>query len=400
MLVTLLVSGIVARALGVSSYGLFQYALSLSLIFMSLSYICGSEIIIPRLLRNISRRKQHDLLSNTFLLRLIAAISAYILLLLTAWYTEKSPLLLPIVSILGMMILCNEPFAVTTAWLQSRTFSKPKVLISITAMLVKIGFVLIIYYIFDRNILGFAIAWVSEFIFLAIGLSIYYKKNIYLGRPRFKFQLIRKLFYKGLPFFLALLIMQIFLRADMLMLEVLADDFALGIYASAMQLNLAVAAVAPLLVNTFAPKMVFSQKNISLIKRNVFYISGAIFGFSLLCLPILIYFSPMIVRIVFGESFAMSSKVFSYLLPGCCLYYLDCGLNIFFVKMGLGKLILLKWIFVLITALGLYKVLIPNYGVVGAALGYDIALLAAVIISLSFIFIKDNVLSVVSGERY
>ena len=85
ILSTLSVS-LMARALGVEQYGLLQYTLGLVAAFSSISFLCGADVLVPRLV-SASDSDRKKLLGNAFVLRAAASLLAYCCLLFFSWQT-------------------------------------------------------------------------------------------------------------------------------------------------------------------------------------------------------------------------------------------------------------------------------------------------------------------------
>ncbi|TNH07240.1 hypothetical protein FHQ26_10415, partial [Testudinibacter sp. TR-2022] len=230
LIFALLSTSLLARGLGVEQYGLFQYALNLILVFMSISFICGAEVIVPMLV-NASAKRRRLILGNAFYLRLFFSILAYVFLVSFVYISDTREQFY-LILILGLILLVSEAFSVVTAWLQSQTNIKPKTILVISTSLIKCLIVALLFFFNVVDPIYYAFAWVFEAGFIAFGLICIYK-NIsksnffYFSKPMF-FYLLKK----GFPFFIALLLMYSFLRLDVIMLRHFSDLVTLGLYTS------------------------------------------------------------------------------------------------------------------------------------------------------------------------
>ncbi|TNH13521.1 hypothetical protein FHQ23_11920 [Testudinibacter sp. TR-2022] len=387
LIFALLSTSLLARGLGVEQYGLFQYALNLILVFMSISFICGAEVIVPMLV-NASAKRRRLILGNAFYLRLFFSILAYVFLV-SFVYISNTREQFYLILILGLILLVSEAFSVVTAWLQSQTNIKPKTILVISTSLIKCLIVALLFFFNVVDPIYYAFAWVFEAGFIAFGLICIYK-NIsksnffYFSKPMF-FYLLKK----GFPFFIALLLMYSFLRLDVIMLRHFSDLVTLGLYTSANQLLLSIVAVSPILAMSLAPAFVY-EKSIINIKRNIIYITIFMVVVSLLIAVIMNYLSPIIIPLLFGHKFNGAIPIFSYFLWVMTLYFINEGLNVYFIRMQLGRMLIFKWLLVLLGALIAYWYFIPLYGAYGAIIGYSIGYSVACIFSVCVMFLDSN----------
>ena len=69
IVMTLIITGLIAREFGPELYGKWQYALSLLFIATTLTYLCGSEVVVPRLVANPERAGK--VLGTAFAIRIL-----------------------------------------------------------------------------------------------------------------------------------------------------------------------------------------------------------------------------------------------------------------------------------------------------------------------------------------
>lgn len=65
----------------------FQYAISVVLMLASFSLVCGSEVIVPRLV-HANKFQELRLIGNAFALRMIASCIAYIVMLVFSFILQ------------------------------------------------------------------------------------------------------------------------------------------------------------------------------------------------------------------------------------------------------------------------------------------------------------------------
>lgn len=380
MALGLLVAAVLARQLGVAQYGLFQYAISLVAVFSSISFICGAEVLVP-MLTTADVRARQEIMGNAFAVRLFFSVIAFIGLALFSFFTEERQIFY-LIALLGVTLLFNESFAVVTAWLQSQTNSKPRSILVMVSLVVKAGIMGGLYYYKVSSPFYYAMAYIIDPLTVALGLLfIFYNKT---GQTFFNysFPIAYDLFKKGLPFFGGLIAMFAFQRLDLIMLKQLSDLQILGHYAAAVQLFNQLNAIAPILVMSLAPLLVYRHGDMAIVKKNVFKIVLIMFVVAILGAIAVQIIAPLFVPLLFGDQYQASIPILCALVWVSCLLFVNEGLNIYLLKMQKGSWVTIKWFLALLFALPAYWFLIPVYQVLGAiisiAFGYVVVFLFGV----------------------
>lgn len=359
---------ILARVLGVENYGIYNYILALVAIFQTLSFINPAEVMVPKLTTadNLARK---ELMGNGFFIRLSFSIIAYFTLILFV-YLVGSDLELKLAIILGLMILSGESFGIVTAYLQSQTIIKYRSILSIATVIIKISLLLVLYINGIKNIYLYAFVVSLEQILLAAGLIFIYKhltKELFFY---FNFKKAKKLLKDGLPFFTGVVLMCIFWRIDVVMVRFLSDERVLGLYSSALQLINNLKIIAPFIAMSFAPIFVYKFSDIKIIRKNIILISFLMTIIATFISLLLYFLAPFLIELIFGNKFLEATSIFKFFLLSLPFIFLNEGLNIYIIKLQLGRIMIYKWLIVLIGSMCFYLLLIPKFGAIGAVVGY------------------------------
>ena len=384
VVVNLIVGALIGRALGVSLYGVFQYALSITLVFMTLSYVCGVEVIVPRLID--AKNSVHDtaaILGSAMLVRSLAAAISYLSLIVFAInYESKSDFYA--IAILGMTILLAEPFQVVTAWFQSRTNIGPKSIVSILSLLLKLGIVAALYVLDSKKMHYYAFAWLVEF--LAAGVGLWFLFGRYIGvSPAVSWKEVKSLLSISWLFFAALAISGLLAKLDIFMLKSLASDEQLGLYGAAAQFNSGVIAMAPIFIMSLAPKLIYEVNDLSSVKKNIYRIVMLVGAVGVVALFMVVALSSVAINVLYGADFYVAGGIWSLLATGALFVYVDAALGTYFIKYKCGELLVLKALLLLGLGYVAYSLSIPKYGALGAAYGYIFVSVCSVVLSLVFI---------------
>lgn len=375
----ILISAILARQLGVEGYGLFQYAISVVLMLASFSLVCGSEVIVPRLVY-ANKHQELQIIGNTFTLRIIASCVSYIVMLVFSFISQNDYKQFLLIAILGLTVFFKEPFKVVVAWLQAKTYNKPAALLGFYAVILK----LIIVYIFNLlkvdNLMLYASLWVFESLFVAVGLVIIYRNSCSNGFVVFDMNEMLSLLRAGLPFWFSLIAMYAFLRMDRLFLKEFSTLTELGLYSAVMQIADNFTQLAPIIATSAAPLLIYRESDFNRLRQNIMKLSVLMFGIGITGAVVGWLLAPWIIGILFGPEFSVASEMLGYALFVTSLVFVESALNTFLLKNSNGKSAVIKWILAAIVCLIVDSLVVPEWGGYGALMG----LLSGYVVAVSF----------------
>ena len=271
--------------------------------------------------------------------------------------------------ILGFSILLDEAFGIVTAFLQSQTMIKYRSVISITLLITKMAVLLMMYFCGVKNIYFYSLVYISDSFIMPFALLYIYNfinKELFFT---FDFCEIKKLLKEALPFFGGIIFMCIFWRMDVIMVKKFTDDFILGIYTSALQLLVAITAVSSIIAMSFAPLFIYKFNDIKIIKRNTLVLTLGIFFLASFTSIAVYFLAPFFISLIFGAKFSSAIEIFRYLLFILPFIFVNEALNLYIIKMKLGKFLIFKWALALTGSVLSYLYFIPLYGVIGAVIG-------------------------------
>lgn len=370
ILVGIGVVAMLARALGPEAFAHFQYAQAIVLIASSAALICGSEIVVPRLVAMQAHADQHRLIVHAALLRIAGAVFGY--LLICVFLLIKRPDLdsLAAALLLGIPILCREPAGVVTAWMQSATHIRPTSIINLTALLLRLTIIAALFVGGARMVPAFATAFTFEAILAAALLFRYYRKRMPLPWPRIEWSLLRELFAAGSLLWVSFAFMMIIRKFDQLILEPAVTPAEFGAYAACMQIADNFAVVASVMAAGIAPAMVYSKSQLADARRNVgrLAIGMGVLGF---CGSAVIAASASwIVHLLYGTAFAATIDLLRMAAFATSLLFADAALSVLLAHMRRPPWFAAKWAVVLTVTVIADIVLIPRYGTLGAVAAY------------------------------
>ncbi|TMS59041.1 lipopolysaccharide biosynthesis protein [Imbroritus primus] len=382
------IAAMLARALGVEGFGLFQYAQSLVLIAAAATLVCGAEVIVPRLVALPAPDTHPRLLRHVFALRLMAAALAYVGLLAAVFWLSESSLLRATVAILGLSILLREPFGTVIAWLQAMTDNRPASVIAMAALLVKLLLIGTLYGLGVRALPAYAGVLALESLLVAACLAMLYARRT-RGMPPHAGPLdrgiLKTLLHDGVLFWLAMLVMMAARRVDQLLLKPAVPLAELGAYAASMQLLDNLLLLATVMVNALAPLLVYAQVDRAMAMRRVAQLASGMALLGLAGGAVLALLAPWVVHLLYGAAFSDAAALLRLVALGSALLFADAALTLLAVMLRRPIWIVGKWLAVLAVTIAIDSMLIPSMGARGAAIGYLCANACAVLIGVTLL---------------
>ena len=142
----------------------------------------------------------------------------------------------------------------------------------------------------------------------------------------------------------------------------------LGVYNSAIAISTLLPILPMLMLNVLNPILAKKKLESEETYKNFLKITFRIFGYSGILFSFCVYFlSDFIVNILFGSDFAAATDVLKIHVFTNVFIYLGVAQNIWIVNENKGKINVFKTIVGIVLAILFNLLLIPEYGVIGAA---------------------------------
>lgn len=401
-LLGLLNQALLGRFLGPEKYGLFNLGFSIILIFSTFAIFgLGAALsqFIPAKIKKDRKDKVNDAIRFSFRFNFIMGIFLSIILFLLSniiankvFHNNDLDLVIKFFS----MALPFTAFYRTAGGLP-RGFKKPsyKVLTEDILMnILKISIFGILIF-FGYRLFGAIIAYLCSVIFATVIYLwlTYYKFLPSLGSSfsinKQKYNSVKKeLFSLTLPLFLTGFTYLFLTHTDRILIGFYMSSQEVGIYVAAFSIAGLTISIALAFSFLFLPVIseYFAENDINSMKKIFSSITKWIF---LLTFPIVIYFvlySKDIIRIIYGDPFVIGSSVLIILSLGIAFFALTGMSGNILIAITKTKLNLISEIIGAISNVILNIILIPQYGIIGAAIGTSLSLSLRNISSLAFVY--------------
>ena len=386
MICSVFVTAIVARHYGAAGYGYINFAQSFVALFSFIAIMGTNHIIM----KDLSEDKIEDgivLGSNLFIRIILAIISLLVSQGISLLIYDKDINVLILLFNLNT-ILCS--FDVFSYYAQSKMQNK---YISISKIIsITIFSILKLLVIFlDLNINFFVLTYLVETIIYSILLYISYRKissnrNV---KWRIDYSYIRELLKKGKYYALASLMVTIYLRIDQVMLgTMIGDKSQVGIYSAAVRIS-EIWTFVPISIITSYKPIIINEKEKSKAKydKELSKLYNIVSFVCFLFVVIICVFGKLGIYILYGNEYSNAYIPLIILTIGIWFGVLGNIHYIWMICENKEKYSTFYSFSGCITNIIFNFLLIPKYGIIGAAIATLISQISSNI--LSFSLIKD-----------
>lgn len=249
--------------------------------------------------------------------------------------------------------------------------------------------VILFVVVIEWHVTGALLALLLSNMAVAFITMLHLKKSFNI-RFQKDLELWRKLIATGLVFAIAMVVMQLNYRIDILLLQWLSSLHEVGFY------SLSVAISDKLWqLPTAVGIVVMSRASVTLDKERLDKDVAALLRISflivLLAAIILWFVVPYLIPLLFGQKFLPSASIVQLMLPGIVMFVVVRILSGRFAGAGEPKYLIALFVPALIINVALNLLWIPKYGVMGAAMATNVSYTLGAIGMLILFSVKTHV---------
>lgn len=402
---------IIARSFGTEIYGLFSLVLMISGFFVAF-FSLGLQSGLLRYISFYRGKNEKEKIQYIFRfsLKLLFPISilAGILLFLSSEYISlgifHNPNLIVFIKwfafFVPVLIFAGTFHAIIRAYEKIRWYSFIGNILMPSVQLI----LLVIFIFFNLKDRAIILSYNLGILSMVISSFLIFKYKIpeVLQKPKIKkrerLKLIKSLFSYSWPIIFFGLTMAIFGWIDSFTIGYFKTASDVGIYNAAVPIALLLG-IAPLLfLQLFFPLVMreYSRKNFTLINQLSKQIAKWIFIFNLPFVIIMILFPGAIINILFGTEFIQANNALRMLSVGVFFYSLLIISENLLSMMGKSRVVLTNLMIASIVNIFLNVLLVPRYGINGAAFS---TMLSYILWSVLSFFIAKHHTSIVPLKR-
>ena len=356
----------VIRYLGPADFGLLSYALSI----VGILYPIATLGIDAILFRNIIKDKSNEraLIKTAYTVRFLAVLPLFLITFIVVYLYSKDMVFVYMLTILssGMIV---DVLSVYKEYFAANTQNKYIAISSSTSNILSSG--IKILFIFTKlGVVWFAFTFVFQKAFNVLSLRYFYKRKSILNTGGFDKTIAKEIISDSWPLIFTSFSGLLYLYADQILIEYYLGVEQVGLYAAATKLIIFFYVIPTIMSNVIYPKIIelkqsMSSREFSLKIEIVYFIN---FMIALFILIFFLVFGEGLVLFLFGREYLGSSDVLLIYAFSLVLVFFAANNNKLLMMDNLQKMMLGRNVFGLIVNIILNVMLIPEYGIKGAAI--------------------------------
>lgn len=375
MVAGLLVGIWVARYLGPEQFGLFSYSVAFAALFGSLAKLGLDSIVVRDLVRNPELRDVY--LGTAFWLKIMGAGLMLSTIAVAINFTNNDDTS----KLYIFIIACGsvfQAFEVVDFYFQSKVLSKFVSICKLTQLL--ISSLLKLYLIYTgTGLFWFVMVSLVDQITLAVTLYLAYRYQKLGGIFwAFKIKIAKSMLKDSWPLIFSGIAITLYMRIDQIMIKEMLGERDVGLYSAAVRLSEVWYFVPVIIMNSLFPAIA-NAKNVSeaLYFQRLQLLCTAITWLAIAGAFSVTILSEWLLPFLYGQSFQESSNVLAIHIWASVFVFLGISAGSFFTIENMAKRFLYRTILAAATNVLINFVLIPKFGIYGAATATVISQLIA-----------------------
>jgi O-antigen/teichoic acid export membrane protein len=372
--IKMVVSIMLARYLGRGSNGIISGGMAYIYFFSAIATLGLDQFIVKELHQFPDNRDQ--ILGTSFWMKVIAGLccipiiyAAYIIY--PAKGTPYSYIL--IFSTIGII----QAFTVIDAYFQSQVQSKYIMQVQIVGNLVS-AFVKLLLIYTKQPLVYFIYAYTFDFFLISVGYYFtYQRKQRSVLKWSFNYRLATKLLKYSWPLIISGIMVSLYMKIDAIMLQNMAGVKEAGAYATVAQFSEAWNFIPAVIVTSLFPAILNAKRDdVTRYKKRIQHLYDLMVYLSLPVAVIITFASPLIYKLLTPE-YAYAAPVLSVHIWSGVFVFLGAASSQYLIAENFNKLTFVRTGFGAIVNIVLNLILIPQMGMMGAAVATLIAYASA-----------------------
>lgn len=356
----------IARYLGPEQFGVLSYILAISTFMIAISRL-GMDAILVRELVSTPERKQM-LMGTAFWMMFVAALFCYLLVGIVVWSTGEIVSVKIYASIIAVgTIFCS--FLVVDFYFQSQVKAKYSAICkSIALFLMSIAKLYLVFV--QADLIWFVCAFLMDHVVLAVIFIVAAIGNRNISF--FKFfcgQQAKQMLKSAWPLVLGAVAIQVYMRIDQVMIRNMLGLHEVGIYSAAVRIYEAWAIVTAVITVSLLPAIVkLKQGDEGNYHKRLTQLFRLVIWMSVLAAVVVSLISEHLMVLAFGEEYRESAPVVDIVMWTAVFAAMGSVSARYLNVEKMEKKFALRTALAAVLNVGLNLLLIPVYGVKGAAI--------------------------------
>lgn len=356
----------VARYLGPSEFGTFNYLLATIGIFSPFASLGLESMVVKELVEHPNRTS--SIMSTAITLRLLAGLISLAICVGIFFFLKKDePETLYVGTILALTLLAQGLVSIELYY-QAQVASKVAV-ISQSIAYVLVNIVKVALILMGAKLIAFAVVTVLEMalggVFMIIAFKKITKRNLHIMIDKI---LAKKLLIGSWPLVFSGFMIMIYMRIDQIMLGEMVNDYEVGTYSAALKLSEIWYIIPTIICNSFFPSIIeakkFGEQTYFKKIQNLFNI---LFLLSFGIAVFVTFFSNLIIYVLYGDQYKDAALILSIHIWTSIFVFVGVGSSNFFIIENLQLKTFTRTALGAVVNIILNLILIPKFLSVGAA---------------------------------
>lgn len=364
-LLALIVGSLTARFLGPANYGTINYASSLVGFVTPIMFLGMTSILVNEFIKK--PEDEGKTLGTATVMCLCSSVLCIAAVTAFSFFANKNETETILVTFLYSVVLIFQAVEIVQYWFQAKLKSKYASIVMLAAY-VTVSIYRIILLVLEKNIYWFAVANAFDYLLIAVILLLIYK-NLGGHRLEFSWEKAKHLWSQSRFFIISSLMITIFTQTDKIMLKVMLDETATGLYSAASTCIFLTNFVFVAIYDSLRPSVLLGKKSDTkeAYEKKVVFLFSVINILSILQCVFITVFSELIILILFGRDYMAAVGVLRIVVWYTFFSYIGMSRSIWILAEEKQKHL---WKINLCGASAnvlLNLLLIPEYGITGAA---------------------------------
>jgi len=379
----ILVGILVVRYLGAEQYGIISLGLSVIAILTIISTLGLDSLVVRELLTR--KDDSNKILGTAFLLRLFGSL--WVILLATSWaYMNKSSETTLIIFLLSLSILFQS-FTVIDFYFQSQVKGKLTAINQVITLSISAFAKLALIYS-EAGLIWFAsMAAFEAGISALLQIKFYSNQGFTISSWQFSGKEARFLLKYAVPLIISTAIQMVYLNADTLLIDKLLNEMSLvGQYSAGLRISQASYFIPIAICAAVFPGIVNNRQNRKLQIMRLTQLYSLMLWLAIFVIIGALLFGDFVISFLYGNKFPLSAEIFKLHVLGSIPVFWGTAWAMWMLAEQKQKYVVAMQVLIALSVLILDLLLIPNYGISGAAL----ALVAGLYLALVYMIFGYN----------
>ncbi len=355
----------IARYLGPSDFGILNYALAYIAFFQIFVGLGLDQIVVREVVKY--PKLTNYILGTTFGLKFCGSILALIGVFISLLFIQTDHVTKTVIFILTIR-MAFQSLDVIDYFFQAKVVSRYTVIARGLAFFFS-SLLNIFFILYEYSLIYFALSLLIDLLLSALFLWTIYQKNGYIVKQwKFSKKIAINLMKFAWPLALSAFLISIHMKIDQVMIGNMLDIEQVGIYSAAVRLSEAWLFLPAILVSTFMPYFIsLRESNNALYNYRLIQLYSYMFWMGVFVGLVVIIFGKSVVGLLFGAAYIDAYTALVFNIWNGIFISQAVARGIWMISENLQIYRLYSNIIVVVLNISVNLLLIPKYGIAGAA---------------------------------